>query len=343
MLKSKAALFLIVLIYLFSIESLAQEKLFDSEEILELNMQLSIKDLRTESNDSTYMKSVLSFKTSDGSWDTLDVSLRVRGNFRKQNCYYPPVRMKVKKKQAKESLFQGNRSLKIVFPCSKSKNADDLIAKEFLCYQLYEQVTKYTFHTRLIKINFLNEDDKKGEVQSLLGFLIEDDDEVAERFDGEIIENKHIIGAIMEDSSSVRHDFFQYMIGNTDWSSMYQHNMKILKIGDKTVIPLAYDFDMTGMVMPPYAQVSNLVDIKSVDERLYRGFCRDEEIMQTVRQEFLDKEVSKYAEIDKVLHLVDQSEAKYMKSYLADFFKIMKNDRSFNANILQACRSASNP
>lgn len=316
------------------------ERLFDSEEILEISMKFSVKKLRKETNDSTFMDSKLIYRNMDGAVDTLDVGLRVRGNFRKDNCYYPPVRMRLKKKEGKDNIFDGSRNLKIVFPCSKGKNADTYIVKEFLCYQLYEQVSEYTFHTRMIRINFENEDNKQGQSEQLLGFLIEDDDKVAERFGGEILENKRIIGAVLEDSAAIRHDLFQYMIGNTDWSSMYQHNMKILKLDSKTVVPLAYDFDMTGMVLPPYAQVSNLVDIKTVSQRLYRGFCRDELLMKAIRNEFLEKELLLFAEIEQLDHLVPGYEIKVMNNYLEDFFDVLKDDRRFEFNILTACRTS---
>ncbi|MEB2785743.1 hypothetical protein [Algoriphagus persicinus] len=323
----------------FSAFSQQGERLFDSEEILEINMKFSVKQLRVETNDSTFMDSMLIYKTPEGALDTLEVGLRVRGNFRKENCYYPPIRMKLKKKEGKDNIFDGSRNLKVVFPCSTAKNADSYIVKEFLCYQLYEQVSEYTFHTRMIRINFENEDDKKGQSTQLLGFLIEDDDKVADRFDGEILENKKIIGAVLEDTAAIRHDLFQYMIGNTDWSSMYQHNMKILKLDAKKVVPLAYDFDMTGMVLPPYAQVSNLVDIKTVSQRLYRGFCRDELMMKAIRDEYLDKELLLFAEVERFENLVPGYEIKYMNNYLKDFFDILKDDRRFDFNILAACRT----
>lgn len=333
-------LFCCIIFLSFSAFSQDNERLFDSEEILEVSMKFSVKKLRNETNDSTYLDSFLIFKNPEGILDTLDVGLRVRGNFRKENCYYPPIRMRLKKKEGKDNLFDGSRNLKIVFPCSKANNADSYVVKEFLCYQLYEQVSDYTFHTRMIRITFENEDDKKGQSEPLLGFLIEDDDKVADRFDGEILENKRIIGAIMGDTSSVRHDLFQYMIGNTDWSSLYQHNMKILKLNAKTVIPLAYDFDMTGMVMPPYAQVSNLVDIETVSERLYRGFCRGESLMKTIRDEFLAKENLLYGEIKQLEHLVPGYEIKFMNNYLKDFFDVLKDERRFEFNILTACRTS---
>ncbi|RAI85994.1 hypothetical protein [Algoriphagus yeomjeoni] len=338
----KKFLSLISCFIFISLVAIAQqdELLFDSDEILEVSMKFSVKKLRNETNDSTLLDSYLIYKNTDGSQDTLDVGLRVRGNFRRENCFYPPVRMRLKKREGKGNIFDGSRNLKIVFPCATNKNADSFIVKEYLCYQLYEEVSQYTFKTRMIRVNFQNEDDKKGRTEQFLGFLIEDDDKVAERFDAEVLENKKVAGTFLEDTAAVRHDLFQYMIGNTDWSSLYQHNMKILKLDSKTAIPLAYDFDMTGMVKPPYAQVSSLVDIDDVSQRLYRGFCRDEALMKTIRDEFLSKEQLLFDHIQQLAHLVPDQEVKNMTTYLKEFFVVLKDDRLFEINILSACRTS---
>lgn len=322
-------------------EVFAQESknLFSEQEPLEIKMQFSIKDLKKETNDSTYVDSFIQYKNEEtGSWDSLDIDLRVRGNFRLANCYYPPLRVKIKKKQSKGTIFDENRNLKLVIPCNKAGGADSDIVKEYMCYKMAEPVMDYSFQTRMVKIYFLNEDDRKGEVNELIGFFIEDDDDVADRFDGEILDGKKILGTVLEDSAAVRHDFFQLMIGNTDWSTMFQHNMKILKLDAKTVVPLAYDFDMTGIVNPPYSQVSNLVDIEHVTERLYRGYCREESLMQAIRQEYLASEPEVWAVVDKHESMVDKGDMRVFRSYLEEFFNILREDRLFESQILMECR-----
>ena len=333
-------LFCFSILFLAS-KGFAQESfdLFADQEPVEIRMKFSVKDIKKDSNDSTYVESFLQYKNEKtGEWDSLDIDLRVRGNFRLSNCYYPPLRVKIKKKQAKETIFDGNRNLKLVIPCNRQNGADDDIIKEYVCYKLAEPVTEYSFQTRLVKVYLENEDDKKGETTELMGFFIEDDDEVADRFEGEILDGKKILGTLLEDSAAVRHDFFQLMIGNTDWSTMFQHNMKILKLDSKTVVPLAYDFDMTGLVNPPYSQVSNLVDIEHVTERLYRGYCREESLMQAIRQEFLEMKPELWELVGSYESMISKGDFKVFTSYLEEFFMILENDRIFENQILMACR-----
>ena len=315
------------------------EKLFDSESPISMKMSFSIKEIKSKTNDSTYMDSEISVQTSSGTWQTFPFEIRTRGNFRLENCFYPPMRIKLKKDEAKGTIFQGNRSLKLVLPCSKSKSADSFLGKEYLAYQLFEQVTPYTFDTRLVQVEFTNLDDKKAEPLILLGILIEDDDEVAKRFDGEIL-TKKIPPIIMEDSATVRHDLFQMMIGNTDWSGLYQHNQKAMVIGEKTIIPLAYDFDMTGLVNPPYGQVNSAVGIEKITDRVFRGFCRNPELVQTIRKEFLVKESKIFETIELNKQFFSEVDSKWINNFIIEFYDILKNDKLFQQKVLEACRKA---
>jgi hypothetical protein len=332
-------LFLALFSGIFQNNSFAQGGLFKSEEPVAIELSFSIKKLRAETNDSTFIDSKMIYEVAPGKTDTLDIDIRTRGNFRLDNCFYPPMRLKMKKDVAENTLFQGNRSLKLVLPCSKSKTADDFLGKEYLSYKMYEEVTRYFFRTRLVRVKFTNTDDKKGEVVELLGFFIEDDDEVAERFDGEILDGKKIVPSFMEDTATVRHDFFQMMIGNTDWSGLYQHNQKVMKIGEKTIIPLAYDFDMTGLVNPPYAQVNTNVGIEKVTDRVYRGFCRNPALMQTIRAEFLAKQDTILKMVDEYKQYYSEADLKTVSAFLKEFFDLLASERMFQQKILDSCRS----
>jgi len=43
------------------------------------------------------------------------------------------------------------------------------------------------------------------------------------------------------------------MIGNTDFSIYAQHNVVLVQRPDKSIHPVPYDFDISGLVRPPYA------------------------------------------------------------------------------------------
>ena len=154
--------------------------------------------------------------------------------------------MKIKKSSSKETLFEGNKKLKLVLPCKLESDLNDNIIKEYLAYKIYEVVSPYHFKTRELDIEFEEPKGKKTKVYQLKGFLIEDDKKVAKRFDGKVFE-RYTHPLAMDATTSVQNTFFQYMIGNTDFSVAYQHNGKLLFV-NKKIMPLPYDFDMSGSV-----------------------------------------------------------------------------------------------
>jgi hypothetical protein len=142
----------------------------------------------------------------------------------------------------------------------------------------------------------------------------------------------------------VQNDFFQYLIGNTDYSIAYQHNEKLIFVPNKKAMPVPYDFDMSGLVNASYAVVSVVqnqqLDITKVTQRMYRGFKRDEKIYQQVRKEFLDNKI-------KMVEIVDSFESSFdnpkefakTKKFVLDFFTVLVNDSKFNKEILAMART----
>jgi hypothetical protein len=136
----------------------------------------------------------------------------------------------------------------------------------------------------------------------------------------------------------VRHDFFQYLIGNTDWSSRASHNVSLLHLDVSKYVPLAYDFDMAGLVNAPYATVNDKLGISDVSQRLYRGLCREERVFEYVRTQYLSLESKIYETIENHAQYFDAKELNSMKKYLNGFFITLKNDKQFKAKILLDCR-----
>ena len=52
---------------------------------------------------------------------------------------------------------------------------------------------------------------------------------------------------------------------------------------------MPYDFDLCGLVDASYAIVNSTLGIKSVRDRKYRGFKRDESLLEKVRDQILSK------------------------------------------------------
>ncbi len=317
-------------------------KLFSSKDILPIKLNYSLRDIKKESNDSTYVKSEISYLDKDGTWKSLEVQLRVRGNFRLDNCYFPPLKMKIKKSNSKETLFQGNKKIKVVFPCNMQKSGDDYILKEYMAYQMYEIISPYHFKTRLLDITYTEGDRNKTKTHQLKGIFIEDDEEVAKRHGGKVLD-RSMHPLKQGDVTSVQNSFFQYMIGNTDFSTAIQHNEKLLYI-NKEIIPIPYDFDMAGLVNTSYSVVSVIngksLPINSVRQRLYRGFKRNPEILQQVREEFLSNQ-TKLMEVVENLEPQFENSKDYekAKNYISEFFEVMNDDKKYEKEITRKLRT----
>jgi hypothetical protein len=316
--------------------------LFDEQNLLALKFNYSNKELKKETNDSTYIASELSYQNNDSTWTSLNIDLRARGNFRRNNCYFVPIKISIKKKDYKNTKFDGHKKLKLVVPCLLEKDRNDNILKEYLAYKFYEMISPYHFNTRLANIELTELRGKKEKTHSIKGFLIEDDKKIAKQFDGKIVE-RSIHPMAQEELNSIRCEFFQFMIGNTDFSNLEQHNAKLIYI-DKDIYPIPYDFDMSGLVNASYSLVSETLtsksNISSVTQRMYRGFKRNPLLIEQVRQEFLKRKSDMFQIMDDLKPKFErENEFENAKNYIQNFFNILANEKEFKTEILDQLRS----
>ena len=312
------------------------DSLFIDQKPLKIRLNYSNNNLNKNTNDSTFMKTKLFFIQENKNKE-IDVSLRARGNFRRKHCYFTPVKIKIKKRDASNTIFSDNRTLKLVLPCKNDRDKNDNILKEFIAYKIYEIISPFYFKTRRLEINYTDQKRKNQKNFNLIGFFIEDDDKVAKRFDSKIIKRK-ISPLAMDDFNSVNLSFFNFLIGNTDFSSAHQHNGKLL-FYEKKIIPIPYDFDLTGWVKPKYGLgITNRLGY-SFEERNYIGFKREKSIYSKVRNHYLTLK-------EKILKTVKlyESEFEYKKSYnlmmnyLGEFYEILENDNLYNSLIISKAK-----
>lgn len=325
-----------------TVNSKTSTDVFADERLLPIKLTYSIKELKRNTNDTVYMPSSLSYQLADSTWATMDIELRKRGNYRLNNCYFPPIKVKFKKSLVKGTQFEGHKSMKVVLPCLQQKDKNDNVIKEYLAYKIFELLSPYYFKTRMVDIEFEEIKNSRSKVHQVKGFLVEDDKHVAKRMNGKVY-GRAVHPLQQEAVASVRNAFFQCMIGNTDFSQAQQHNVKLMFF-EKNIVPVPYDFDMSGFVNCSYAVVSQIKDQKlplsSVRDRMYRGFKRNPEIFQQVRQEFIDKKVDIFTALDACESLFDdQREFQVARDYIAEFYDILVNDKKFKNNILDMARS----
>ncbi len=319
----------------------APADLFASRAPLKLSLSASIKSLKRETNDSTYLEGTLGFSQGDQLLDSVDLRVRARGDFRRTQCYFAPLKLEFRKSDIRGTLLEGHKELKLVLPCQIGSLSDDYVLKEYLAYKLFEVVSPYHYKTRLADIEFTELKGKRERTHELTGFLIEDHGTLANRLDGKRY-RRNMPPQMQDAYYSVVNNLFQYGIGNTDFSLRIQHNQRLYYIDGK-YFSIPYDFDMSGLVNAPYATVSNAqtlnVPVYEVTDRAYKGYTRDPSLVQQVRQEFLDARPAMMRELELLEPLFkDPRQYAEAAAYLESFFDILGDDRKFERGILEQMR-----
>lgn len=320
--------------------------LFQSHETLRMTLRTDIEWLRDERNDSVEVEGTLTFVDLDGTETTRPVDTRARGNFRrsKSNCNFPPLRLDFPRSEMEGTVFEGQNRLKLVTPCDDgSDRHQNYVFDEYLAYRVLNTLTPYSFRVRLVEVAYEDVEDDY-ETRTKVGFLIEDEDRMAERLRAthQEVEQFHPLRAYGEYSVLVA--MFNYLIANTDWSPVFFHNVKLIRTEDGRFLTVPYDFDTSGIVNARYATVDpSLHDrIRRVTQRLYRGFCRDELTWEVAAKPFLEAR----AEVEALFtdfaargyHDFDGDAAEDMIEFLDDFYEDIRDAEEFRDEIVKDCR-----
>jgi len=316
--------------------STAKKGLFDSDEVLQINLKGDIRGVLNDRNQVPQnFQFILSYSNGDSNKMDFPVQVRTRGHFRrlKENCNYPPLLIQFPKDGPNHSsIFREQKKLKLVMPCT----GDEYVIREWLVYKLYNLITPESFKARLVKVT-LNDDKNKKVINPFYGLLLEEEKQMAKRNNLVAIEKKLSPQQIREDAFLTM-AVFQYFIGNTDWSIQYLQNIKLLAKDSSAVpVPIPYDFDLAGIVNAPYARPAEELLMNSVRERRYRGYCmQDLKPFQAVFEKFkLHKD-----DIYKLYTGCTLLDARYIKStiqFLDEFYKTINNEKAWRKDFTYPC------
>src|SRR4030095_15280425 len=104
-----------------------EDKLFKETKPLDIALKVSIKEVKDNTGDTLYEAHILHYRDSKGTFDSVKMEVKTRGKFRLENCYFPPLRIKMQKADIQGTVFEGNKSLKLVMPCKSNSSANDLV------------------------------------------------------------------------------------------------------------------------------------------------------------------------------------------------------------------------
>ena len=281
-----------------------------------------------------------------GTAETLPIQLSARGLSRRTAgiCSFPPLRVEFNQPPAPQSLFAGQKRLKLVTHCQQSPGYQQHLLMEYSAYRVFNQLTPLSHKVRLATVNYA---ESSGKVStSRWGFFIEDLDDLAKR-NGltEARVGDRITSAQLEAQQAARVALFQYMIGNLDWSMRAGpagegccHNSRLLTGQGAFLVPVAYDFDYSGLVDAPYAMPPEGFSINSVRTRVYQGYCRHNQQALAAAAEFRTKRAAIEGVYAQIPGLSDRTRGKAL-SYLSGFFDQIATDETVRSKILKGCIS----
>jgi hypothetical protein len=277
---------------------------------------------------------ILSYQARNAVEISLSIQAKTRGHFRRTmgGCTYPPLSLRFSKNDTlASSIFKEQRKLKLVMPC----RGDEYIIREWLAYKIYNLVTPQSFRARLVTIE-LNDTKKKKVTPPFYGMLLEEEQQMADRNHDVLI--KRVVRPEQTDQGSfIKMAVFEYLIGNTDWSVQYQ-NTKVIA-ADSNAVPVAvpYDFDQSGLVNTPYAKPAQELELSSVKERRYRGYCIEE-------MERFDEAITLYNRIKPDIYklytdctLLDPKYVKTTLQYFDEFYKIINDPSALKKEFSYPC------
>lgn len=330
-------------------ESLAQERakpvptsgfdFFASEELLELTLIFDVSEFLKTRFEPQSFDATMMLKTDNNQTISRKIKIKARGGMRRSYCAFPPIMLKFDDDDSGTFHTKGRQNIKLVTHCNRTPQFRSYLMKEYLVYKLYNQITPYSFKTRLVKISYADARNPK-KLFTAYGFLIENKDEMAARNHAVVLDNKFLTQKNMNSLDMARLAVFNYMIGNLDWSVPLLHNITVVKTleapSDKG-IPVAYDFDYSGFVNPVYAVPFESYPIESVKERYYIGRCFADAELEPVIEEFESKKDELIGTINNFSYLSNGFK-RQQESYLNSFFSICKDQPAMMSDLNRTCR-----
>lgn len=320
---------------------------FYGEEVLEIKLETDLTALIGDRQSDDYQHAILTFTNKEGGVEMHDLKVKVRGKFRRRVCDFPPIKLNFSKDRLMERGYVAEYDkLKLVTHCLEDKSVSkENVAKEYLAYRLYNELTEKSYRTQLVKINYV---DSKGRVSRIkrYGVILEETDEMAHRAGGKECEECRGLPA-SEFNTEVANlmAVFQYMIGNSDYDMDMMRNLKMVRpyLGGG-VIPVPYDFDFAGLVNPSYAIPNSDYGLVSVKQRVFLGHKVDSAVLSNTLDRFLERRSAMEAVVEDA-PLLNRNERnniiRYLDTFYAEVDSIMRGAPEQQTLRLQALREVS--
>lgn len=311
--------------------------LFSSPEMLEAWLEVDLERLLADvANDRHEHLGRWSHMNGDGTTTEMSVFVRTRGNFRRQPeiCSFPPLRLRFRDDQIDSTLFANQDKLKLVTHCrTDDREYQQYLLEEYLLYEVYQIVSDVSFRVRLARVTYA---DRRQNLPRIMrgAFFLEDKDAMAARLGGTIVQKGERAGEL-DAATTATLEVFQYLIGNVDWSVDDHDNIEVVEIGG-VYHPVPVDFDLAGVIAPPYAEPNEALGVRRVGDRVFRGACRPRGELDAALSRFNERKDDIYA-LYRSFPLLEDGRRERALAYYDEFFDIIGDDQRIEREFTARC------
>lgn len=319
-------------------------KIFTDDRVITARVEGPWKTIMRQKEEDTSWEGVFRYTESDGRDIAIPIEITTRGLTRKRVCDFPPLRFRFDKEAAKGTAFRGAGNLKLVTHCLFPSKYEQYIVKEYLAYRIYNQVTDKSYRVQGLDLSYATDADDGSPIERF-GFLIEDPDDVAKRNDVEKLSINDIQPSRLDAMETSRFMLFQYMIANLDWSALGGpkdaccHNARLIGASPEAdmLVAIPYDLDSSGLVNAHYAAPPDGLKVRSVTQRLYRGFCAHNDSVAPALEEFRALQPDFDALLENEPRL-DKGNLKRALKFIGQFYEDLETPEDVQRRLIDNCR-----
>ena len=324
-----------------AIEFALNQPLFRSGDVLELTLSADFRTILREDRgdeEGEERDATLAFTQDDGTVVTLEMKTQTRGNWRRNrsNCQFPPLWLDLDKDDEAliGTVFEGQNRLKLYVTCRPgNRDYEQYIYTEYVIYPAYNALTDASFRARPARVTYVDTSGREDTFTSN-AFVLEHKDQLAARNEAVPVEVAQLHPALVHQESAALTELFNYMVGMTDYSGVYMHNVEPIRRVDGAMIPVAYDFDWSGTVNARYARPDPSLPIRNVRQRHFQGICRDIDYAPVFAR-FVEKRDEMLAAVTG-FELLEEDRRERVMEYWEEFFE-MAADPGRHGSILRPC------
>ena len=318
------------------------DPLFLDQSTLQVELSAPLSTLVRERSETEELPGVFSYRNAEGSLVELDVQIAARGNFRHRNCDFPPVTLNFRRSQVAGTLFDQQNKLKMVTHCKITRRYEQSVEREYLAYRLLNALTPLSFRARLLEVTWVDSEGRRPRMVRS-AFLIEHKNRLAARIGMEEQEFAFTEVENIQPEQLNLASMFQYLIGNFDFSptggsnNECCHNYEMFGSAPDSLVAIPFDFDFAGIVNAPNAVPNSERGVERVGQRVYHGYCVNNDYVEGSISEFQMARDTIYA-LAAGQQKLEPTVRENLARYVDGFYAVIDDTKAVQEKIIGSCK-----